>query len=213
MAFLIPRRALTPAHRLSAAIGPETQVLRADEVGAWGDAERIVAEAAVQAERILAGAEAAFAQERQRGYEEGREEARLEQAEQMIENISQTVDYFARVEGQMVELVMKAVRKIVDDFDDDERVLIAVKGALSVVRNQKQITLRTHPSQVDLVRMRINDVLAAYPGIGYLDIVPDQRLKADACILETEIGTVETSLNGQIEALRAAFEKMFGSRI
>lgn len=213
MAFLVPRHPLTPAHRLQAGIDPVAKVLRADEVLALRSAEQIVAEAVAQASRIVAGAQDAYEAERQCGYREGIEEARLEQAEQMIENISQTVDYFSRVETRMVDLVMRSVRKIIDEFDDEARVLIAVKGALSVVRNQKQITLRTNPSQAEIVRARINDVLAAYPGVGYIDIVPDARLAPDACIVETEIGTVEASLNGQIEALRGAFEKVLGSRI
>lgn len=213
MAFLVPRQPLTPSHRLAAGISPGAKIVRAGELFAFRSAEEIVAEASDQSDRILAETESAFQQERQRGYQEGHEAAQLEQSEQMIENIGRTVDYFARVEGQMVELVMRAVRKIIEGFDDDERVLIAVKSALSVVRNQKQITLRTHPHQTEIVRARVNEVLAAYPGIGYLDIVADSRLKADACIVETEIGTVEASLEGQIEALRTAFEKVLGSRI
>lgn len=213
MAFIVPRQPLTPTHRLASGIGPGVKILRAEEVFVFRSAEEIVAEASDQSDRILAETESAFQLERQRGYREGHEAAQLEQSEQMIGNIGQTVDYFARVEGQMVDLVMRAVRKIIEGFDDEERVLIAVKSALSVVRNQKQITLRTHPHQTEIVRARVNEVLAAYPGIGYLDIVADSRLKADACIVETEIGTVEASLDGQIEALRAAFEKVLGSRI
>lgn len=213
MAFLVPRHPLTPAHRLAAGIDPAARILGADEVLAFRKAEQIVDEAIVQGEQIVASAEAAFQQERQRGYDEGVAQARLEQTEQMIENIGQTVDYFSRIEGQVVDLVMNAVRKIIDGFDDEQRVLIAVKSALSVVRNQKQIILRTHPQQSEIVRERLNEVLAAFPGVGYLDIVGDGRVKLDACIVETDIGTVEASLDGQLNALRAAFEKVLGSRI
>ena len=52
-----------------------------------------------------------------------------------------------------------------------------------------------------------------YPGVGYLDIVPDSRLKPDSCILESEIGLVEASIEGQLAALRNAFQKVLGSRI
>ena len=38
-------------------------------------------------------------------------------------------------------------------------------------------------------------------------------LKPDACILESEIGLVEASLEGQLQALRNAFQKVLGSRI
>lgn len=198
---------------MAASVAPATQVLSGQDLAAWRSAQDLVAAAELQAQAIRADAQTAYDAEKKRGYEEGLEEARLEQAEQMIENVSRTIDYFSKVEGQMVDLVMQAVQKIISDFDDQERVLITVRNALSVVRNQKQMTLRLHPLQVDVVKARVNELLASYPGVGYLDIVGDNRLQADACILESEIGLVEASLEGQMAALRGAFTKVLGSRI
>ena len=213
MAFLLSRDPLTPSRSLQARIAPGQRVLRAAEVAAWGDAEALLASARQQADAIIAGAEAALEAERQRGYAEGVAEAQMEQAEKMIDTVSRTIDYFARVEGDVVALVMSAVRKIIDGFNDEERVLIVVKNALSVVRNQKQMTLRLHPQQVDVARARMNDLLASYPGVGYLDIVADGRLSLESCILESEIGLVEASIEGQIKALETAFTKVLGSRV
>jgi type III secretion protein L len=213
MAFLVPRNPLTPARTLHARIAPGTRVVKAAEVAAWADAEGLLAAARAQADAIVAGAQAAFEEERQRGFAEGLAEAQLEQAEKMIETVSRTVDYFAKVETDMVALVMSAVRKIIDGYDDEERVLLVVKNALTVVRNQKQMTLRLPPARVDGVRARVNELLAVYPGVGYLDIVPDARLRGESCIVESEIGLVEASIDGQIAALQNAFQKVLGSRI
>ena len=204
---------LRPVRTLQAHIAPGTRVLRAADVAAWVNAEAMLAAARTQADAILAAAQGAYDQECKRGYAEGTAEARMEQAEKMIETVSRTVDYFAKVETDMVALVMAAVRKIMDDFDDEQRVVIAVKNALSVVRNQKQMTLRVHPRQVDTVRAHVNELLAAYPGVGYLDIMPDGRLEPESCILESEIGMVESSIEGQISALQGAFQKVLGNRI
>ena len=213
MAFLLHRDPLTPTRSLPARVPPGTRVLRAAEVAALGDADALIAAARAQAEAIVAGAQQAFDDERQRGYQDGVAEARMEQVEKMMDTVGRTVDYFAQVEQDMVALVMGAVRKIVDDFDDEQRVLTVVKNALSVVRNQKQMTLRLHPSQVETVRGHVNDLLAAYPGVGYLDILADGRLQPDACILESEIGMVEASIEGQIAALQGAFQKILGNRV
>lgn len=212
MAFLIPRDPLTP--RASAGrVDPAARVLRGAELAAWADAEQLLAQARARADEIIGGSQAAFEAERQRGYEEGREAALLDQAEKMIETVGRTVEYFAGVENEMVELVMSAVRKVVDGFDDREKVMVVVRNALAVVRNQKQMTLRLNPAEVDTVREQINDLLAAYPGVGYLDILADGRLARGACILESEIGMVEASLEGQIQALRQAFQRTLGSRV
>ncbi|WP_454006051.1 HrpE/YscL family type III secretion apparatus protein [Alcaligenes sp. Marseille-Q7550] len=212
MAFLISRSALT-SRKLAAVVAPSTRVLRAGEYAAWAGAQALIHHAQEQADQILAGAQAAFEAQCQRGYEDGRQEALLDQAEKMIETVGRTVDYFANVENRMVDLVMGSVRKVVDGFDDQEKVMIVVRNALAVVRNQKQIPLRLCPGALELVRGRIHDILAAYPGVGYVDLVADARLEPGACILESEIGMVEASLEGQIAALRAAFERTLGSRV
>ena len=212
MAFLLPRS--TRESRDDAPrIAPERTVLRAAEHAAFRDAHGLLADARAQAQAIVARSQAAYEEHCARGYQDGLEQARLDQAEKMIESVSRTVDYFAKVEVDMVELVLGAVRKIVDGYDDREKVLIVVRNVLAVVRNQKQMTLRLHADDVAVVRQKVNELLAAYPGVGYLDIVADERLGRGACILESEIGMVEASLAGQLQALRSAFERVLGSRI
>ena len=80
-----------------------------------------------------------------------------------------------------------------------------------MVRNQKQVTLRMYPDDVPIAeeRERLAGGLSPHgrgrggrsaPGAG-------------ACIVESEIGLVEASLERQLAALRQAFERVLGSRI
>ena len=211
MGFLLPRAGLTPAD--APRIDPAARILRAADHAALMQADALVAQAREQADAIVARAQSAFEAERERGYADGKEEALMGQAERMIETVGRTIEYFAGVENEMVDLVMASVRKVIDGFDDREKVMIVVRNALAVVRNQKQMTLRLHPDEVETVRGHINDLLAAYPGVGYLDILADGRLARGACILESEIGMVEASLENQIQALRTAFQRTLGSRV
>ncbi|THF57269.1 HrpE/YscL family type III secretion apparatus protein [Pseudothauera rhizosphaerae] len=191
---------------------PSARVIPAADHQIWLEAGALIDAARAEAEAIREQARQAYQAEKERGYQDGLEEARLEAAEQMIENVSRTIDYFGKVEERMVDLVVQAMRRIVAEYDDRDRVVMVVKGALGAVRNQKQVTLRVAPDRLDMVKQATNEILAAYPGIGYLDLVGDARLKGDGCILETEIGIVEASLDGQVEALRRAFSKILGSR-
>lgn len=212
MAFLIPRDALRP-RQLAAALPPGTRLIPAADFALLVQAQAVLDNAHAQAAAIIASAQEAFDAERRRGYEDGRQEAILAQAEKMIETVGRTVDYFSGVENEMVDLVMAAVRKVVDGFDDREKVMIVVRNALAVVRNQKQMTLRLHPDEIESVRAHIANILAAYPGVGYLDLLPDARLERGACILESQIGMVEASLESQMTALRNAFQRTLGSRV
>jgi type III secretion protein L len=96
----------------------------------------------------------------------------------------------------------------------DDRTLVrkVVKNALTVVRNQKQVTLRVSPGQAEDVKESLNSILADFPGIGFIDVMGDGRIKPGGCILETEIGVVDASVDIQLEAIQQSLEKKFQKR-
>jgi type III secretion protein L len=188
-------------------------VLKAPEVAVWQQSQDILAQAHAQAEHIRSQAQQAFEEEKKRGYQEGLEQAQMDQTERMIETATRTVDYFAGVEQKMVGLVMQSMRRVIADFSDTERVMAVVRSGLSVMRNQKQLTLRLAPDRVDVVKERARELLENFPGIGLLDIVADPRLKDDAAILESELGVVQASIEKQLLAIEQSFTKILGSRM
>jgi type III secretion protein L len=185
------------------------KVIKAKDFWAFKEAERALADAMQRRQQIITSAQEAYEAERQRGYAEGSEEARLEQSGNMVEIVSQTVEYYGKVETQMVDLVLDAVRKVVNDFDDRQRVSTVVKNCLDLVRSQKHLSLNVHPSQVDYMRGQIAELQKVYPSISHIDVHPDARLTLDACVVESEIGVVEASLAGQVETLREALAVVF----
>lgn len=210
MAFLTLQQAGAFA---PATVDPAEPVIDGAAFAAWCEADAMLDVAHREAQRIRDEAQAAFDVEQRRGYEDGLRQAQFEQAERMIEHASRMVDHFAAIEGRMVMLVMQAVRRIVSDFTDSERVLAVVRNGLAVMRTQKQLTLRLAPDVVETVKARATELLEAFPGVGMLDFVPDSRLKGDAAILESEIGVVEASIETQLQAIEQAFNKILGSRV
>jgi type III secretion protein L len=193
-------------------IDPATKVLSAYDLMAWVSAQDVIRAAQEEADRIREQAKKDYQQELERGYREGIEQAQMEQVERMLENASRMVDFFSTVEQRMVSLVMQAVRRIVADFDDHQRVITVVQSGLAVMRNQKQLTLRLAPEHLEKVRARATELLEKFPGVGMIDFVADSRLKGDAAVFESEIGVVEASLEAQLAALEKGFVKMLGTR-
>lgn len=212
MAFALPRPPLTPTRSLTIQVQPGRKVLHADEMEVLADSEAVMAAAREQADLIVGQAQAALEAEKRRGFAQGQEQARMEAAERLIENVARQVDFFARLEGRMVDLVMDAVRTVIHGYGDKERVLITVRNVLAVARSQKQVTVRVAPDQAIVVRERIAELKAEFPGIEVIEVMGDHRFEGDACMLETEIGVVEASLETQLAALRQAFERVLGSR-
>ncbi len=212
MAFALPRSPLKPVRRLAVHFDPTRRWLRAADLQVHADASAVIAAATAQADLITGQAQAAFEAEQRRGYDVGMEAAKLEAAERLMDNVAQQVEFFSRVEGRMVDLVMEAVRAVVSGFDDRERVLVTVRNVLSAARSQKQVTLRLSPDQAALIRPQLEALRTEFPGLDVLELVPDAQLGGDHCILETEVGVVEASLDTQLTALRQAFERVLGSR-
>lgn len=190
---------------------PEGKVIPAKEAWTYKTANEALAAGYARRDDIVSAALAAFEAEQRRGYTDGREAAKLEQSGNMLEIISQTVDYFSKVEAQMVDLVLEAVRRITNDFDDRQKVEKVVKNSLSMVRNQRQVLVRVHPEQVEKIRSQIDSFKQAFPGIEQIEVVQESHIAIDACVIESDIGRVEASMSGQIEALRSTFERVFNA--
>ena len=75
------------------------KIIKAREFWVFKDAQGALAEALREKERILQAARDAYRRESERGYAEGKESALLEQSGSMIELVTQTVDYFGKVEA------------------------------------------------------------------------------------------------------------------
>lgn len=191
-------------------VAPDAKVIPAEAYAEHLELRAALEHAQRRADQILADAQQAYEDERRRGFEEGLEEGKLEAAERLMEAVARTVDYFGTIETRMVDLVLAATRKVLADFDARDLVVQVVKGALLAMRNQKQVTLRLPPQQIEGVRARLNEILAAYPAIGFIDLSPDPRLQAGGCILESEIGTVDASIEVQLEAIGRALKKTLG---
>lgn len=187
------------------------KIIKAGDVWAFHDARKAVEDGRNRRNQILDASMAAFEAEQRRGYLEGRESARLEQTGNMVSIISQTVDYFAKVEEQMVDLVLEAVRRIIDDYSDHEKIQMVVKTSLALVRGRRQITVKVHPLNLDTIQSQLKHLLEKYPGIERLEVVTDSQLAKDACIIESDIGQVEASMSGQLDALRESLGRVFGS--
>ena len=189
-----------------------SRIIKADDFSTAHDAHAILDEARAEAARIVAEAKEVYERERKRGFEEGSDAAKLEMSEKMIDAVGSIVDYLGTVEHDMVDLVGRALERILGEIGDQEVIVRVVKNALMAVRNEKHLTLRVSPDQVATVKQRMNEILAQFPIIVDVQIMGDGRLSSTGCILESEIGVIDASLDGQIAALKKSLERTFGER-
>lgn len=186
---------------------PEGRIIKAAEYQAVLDGEAVIADAHRQAAEILAKAELEYAARKQQGYDDGLQEGRLEMAEKMLDTVASSVDFLSSLESRVVQLVTRVVRKILGDMQQPDRITAVVRNALAVARNETRVTLRVCPGDLETVQDRLREIMQPYPAINFLDVMADSRLRADGCVLETDIGVVDASLDVQLEAIEKSLLK------
>lgn len=189
-------------------IQSDRRLVKASEIATVKTAEDIVAGAEAEAARIREDAKAAFEAERKRGYDEGLQAGKLEIAMQKLDQVDQSVAFMESVEGKMADVVMKALRSCVEEIGDREMVVNIVRKTMkAVIRTQRKVTLKVAPEMAASVRERLSSLLAAYPTIETFDVVEDARLAGPACILETEAGVADASVDTQLAAIERSLAR------
>lgn len=179
-------------------------VISADDYASFTEGESLVEAAKAEAETIRREAEAAYEKRLEEGYQAGLEKGKAEIAEKMVDYMSQSAAYFSKVEGVLVDVVMKAARRVLGEFDQQDLVERVVKRALEATRNEGHVTVRVAPALSDHLQSRISVILEDFPKIEFLEVVPDERIPEGGCILETEVGIVDASLETQLKAIESA---------
>ncbi|WP_347902457.1 HrpE/YscL family type III secretion apparatus protein [Pseudomonas purpurea] len=188
-------------------LAPDQVLLRSADYQDYLTAGELVEVARKRAEEIEQAAHDVYEQQKALGWQAGIEEARKRQATLIQETLLQCHQYYREVEQQMGDVVLQAVRKILQHYDNIELTLQVTQQALSLVSNQKQVILHVQPDQVLEVREQISRVLKDFPEVGYVEVIADARLDQGGCILETEIGIIDASVDGQLGALEAALKQ------
>jgi type III secretion protein L len=104
----------------------------------------------------------------------------------------------------MVDLVMRAVRSVIGEMNQHDVIEKIVRRALESTRNENHVTVRVAPAQADWLKSRLATIMQTFPKIQFLDVQADSRLSANGCVLETEIGVVDATLETQLKAIEKA---------
>ena len=199
-------------HRIGSTVSPApgTRILRAAEYARLLEAQSILDDARAEADAIRKRAEEAYEERKKQGYEDGVLDGQMQQAEKMLETGMQAVEYLEGLERQIVEVVTTAVRKIVGELDDKERIVRVVRTALEQVRGRQRVLVRVCPEEEPHVREALAPMLARSSAANGIELVADQRMKAGDCMLESEMGVVDAGLEVQLKAIEHALTARIG---
>ena len=186
----------------------DRRVVKATDVATVRSAVEIIAAAEAEAARIREEAKAAFEAEKRRGYEKGLDDGKMEIAMLKLDQVESSVAFMENVEEKMAEIVMKALKTCVTEIGDREMVVQIVRKTMNaVIRTQKHVTLKVASDMVETVRARVSELTTDFPTVETFDVVEDPRLKGAACVLETEAGVADASVETQLAAIEKSLRK------
>jgi type III secretion protein L len=186
---------------------PESKVIKAEDYAVIKEANEILDAARARAAEIEEDAKKAYEAEKIRGHEDGMLEGKMEMSMQMLENVSKSVDYLEGMENTVIDIVVRSLKAIIGEMDEKDLIFKQVKKALHHVRDQKRILLRVNAEQADFVQDKLSEMLRSYPGIGLIDISADSNLPKNGCVMETEMGVIDASLEMQLDTIEKSFRQ------
>ena len=183
-------------------VAPGVKLVKASDAAPFLSALELSAAVSAKEAEILNEAERAAEDRRKEGYEEGLAIGRDEMTMKMMDTVMASVEYLEKIESDLAGIVEEAVRKIIGDLPAEEAAAGLVKKALSTMRSDRRVLVRVSTADEPAVRSAL--LGPASGGSAFLDVRSDGRLSRGQCVLESELGVVEASLQTQLKNLSAA---------
>lgn len=185
------------------------KIVKAEDFSALTAAKTILAEARQHAADISQHIQSERETAIKVGAKLGREQARAEYAQSMVEATSRMESTFIVLEARLVKTVMDALEGILHEIGDTAVMEKLVRRTIANVEKRSSLRLIVASSQFDMVNHLLTDILKNFPEVQYIDVVKDPTGAPGMCILESEFGTVDASLETQIAAVRAGLINAF----
>lgn len=187
-------------------------VVKGEEFSALITAQEIVMAAQRHAETIKAEMHDQVEAARREGYEAGSQEARTEFSATVVETVAEMELAFLRLEPRIVNTVMSALQQILGQIDERGLMEQLIRRVLGEARHRKQLRLRVAALQFDAINQWLAGVLREFPDVEFIDLLKDPAAAPGTCILESEFGAIDASLDVQLAAVRRGLMSAFIDR-
>lgn len=181
-------------------------------------ADDIIRQAEAEAEKIIRNAkkeadtmwEKAYAEAKRDGYDAGAKEGRLE-AERMRNELlkekkqqqSEYVELLENMEKDLLEVMLEVFERVTKVLSADKKdvMLHLIDNALNHIESSKEFIIRVSKDDYQCVTEHKEVIFAAVGQNASLEIVKDATLEKNQCLIETDGGMFDCSLDVQLENL------------
>jgi type III secretion protein L len=110
---------------------------------------------------------------------------------------------------RIVNTVMGGLQQVLSAIPERQLMEQLVRRVLGEARGRKQLRLRVAAAQFDDVNRWLSDVIKDFPDVEFIDVLKDPHASAGTCVLESEFGSIDASLEIQLAAVRRGLVSAF----
>ena len=118
-------------------------------------------------------------------------------------------DVFEYIAPDILEISVDIAKTIIKkELETDPQVLIntIIDVLRAVSKNEPKITIKVHPQSVHFVKDTIPNITYQYGIESKINILSDPSIEEGGCVLQTNNGIVDASIDTQIEIIKKALE-------
>lgn len=189
------------------------------------DVQTILENARAEAAALIVEAESEVDKAREISYQEGLKmgkeegaqagfEQALNQFKEIMESLQREVERTQLVLNHQIESLSPRLIRLSTQIAEKiihrelklqpEIIIDQVENILKELSRVKSLAIRIPPSAIDLVKTYETHFLSLTQGIAEIDFVIDHSLQQGGCIIETNSGGVDASIQTQLEMITAA---------
>ncbi|WP_323123323.1 type III secretion system stator protein SctL [Burkholderia alba] len=171
------------------------------------EAAAIVAASEEQSEALLDAAGETYETAARRGYREGSNRALTEWMERLVDATDAQNRLQIRMRERLADIVASAVESIVHTMDREALFVRALSTVDWIIDNSTYLRVAVNPQDYEVACVAFDKLAEKWRDLGRLisvSIVADRQLEPGACVCETDLGSVDASLQTQLRAMRSA---------
>ena len=118
-------------------------------------------------------------------------------------------EFYARVEKEILDLVIATTRKVVQREINTQRdmILDVLREAVAKTIDREKIRVRINPSDFDFVHAHKPDIISAVDGVKDLVIEKDETISRGGAIVESDYGTIDARTERRLESVEKALKR------
>jgi type III secretion protein L len=138
----------------------------------------------------------------EQGYKAGFARAQRDYAAEINDALIDRAEIIDQLEYSLVDMLVDSLKTIIGDIGADRSLRGIAINALRKAGRAQFARLRVNPDRVESVQNVVQSVKKEFEGLEWIEVVADTNLQPEDCLLQTQAGILDFSLDTQLRVLK-----------